>query len=378
MSKIKNIEFLRVFLISTIVLLHMFIDRVWCLCTLFPDVSLYQNIKFAIAKANNSVEGFFLIAGFLLLLTFKHSESVLNFIKKKYIRLSPVICFSILICVFGWLLGTMHFKLIPNLLTMFLLNNFGYCWAAGNNPILWFTSALFAGLLVYFLIIKYVPKKYFYGTVFSLSCLAYIILENLQHGSFAKPIFNYGIFNIGFLRAIGGIGLGCFIAQLYKDNISTIESFKPKKIMKFLFSGFEILLFCFIVWWTTIKHIALNNILFVIGFAGLLSLFVCKKGLLSNLVDKDIWVFWGKYQYSLYVIHYVIIRIYGLALWKQNPDFIYAHPVLPIFIMLFTIILFTVLVYHFVEEPCAKYLKQKLFNNSKTLVNTDISGGGNG
>lgn len=361
MTKIKNIECLRTFLIFAIIILHMFIDRKWCLCTLFPDISIYKTIEAAIAHSNNGVEGFFIIAGFLLALTFKPQTSIKNFITKKYIRLSPVIIFSILLCLIGHFLGAMDFCFIPNLLTIFLLNSFGIKIVVGNNPILWFTSTLFAGLLVYFCILKYFPKFYTKITIV-LIIVSYTILEILQHGSFANPLKNYGIFNIGFLRALGAIGLGTLIGCLYKNNIDKINNFIPKLWQKIVITITEIFLSSYMIWWMIFIHKRVNNIIIVLTFVFLLILFVIRKGYLTKFLDKNIWVFLGKYQYSLYVIHYVIIRIFGLSLWKNNPEFVHTHPIMPVILMLSVIILGGVLTYHIVETPSAKYLKNKFLS----------------
>lgn len=359
MTKIKNIECLRTFLILAIIFLHMFIDRKWCLCTLFPDISLYKTIESAIAHSNNGVEGFFIIAGFLLALTFKPQTSMKNFIIKKYIRLSPVIVFSILLCVIGHFLGAMDFSFIPNLLTILLLNSFGIKIAVGNNPVLWFTSTLFAGLLIYFCILKYLPKFYTKITI-PLIIFSYAVIEILQHGSFANPLKNYGILNIGFLRALGGIGLGTLVGILYKNNIDKINNYIPKLWQKILLTITEIFLFSYMVWWMTFIHKRVNNIIIVFTFVLLLILFVIRKGWFSKFSDKNIWVFLGKYQYSLYVIHYVIIRIFGLTLWKTHPEFVHTHPILPIILSFIAILLIGILTYYMVELPCSKYLKDKL------------------
>lgn len=375
MQKIKNIEFLRTFLICSIVILHMFIDRAWCLCNIFPDISLYKNIKYAIVHSNNGVEGFFIIAGFLLVLTFKNS-SIRDFIVKKYIRLSPPIAFSIFIGLFGGLLGVLKFKIFPNILTVLLLNQFGVRWVTSVNPILWFTSVLFACLLLYFCILKFIPKKQQNILISILVILGYVVLEILRHGSFSCPLVNYyHIFNVGTLRGLGGVGLGCLIGNVYKSYNLSLQNLQISKIHKWLITFAEFLLLSFTFWWLCIPHAKYNCIIFVIAFALLFSLFILKKGYLSNYFDRDIWVFLGKYQYSMYVVHYVIIKIFGLALWKNCPDFVNSYPVAPILVMLLTVSIFTIFTYHFVEEPCAKYLKQKLFKN-KTSHPERISGGG--
>ena len=361
MEKLKNIEFLRVFLICSVVFLHMFIDRQWCLCTLFPDISIYQTLKAAIGHSNNCVEGFFIVAGFLLIYTFKPNISIKNFILKKYIRLSPVILFSMVLCFIGFLLGTMKFDWVSNILTVLLVNQFGIKIVCGQNPILWYTSVLFAGLLLYFCIIKYLPLKLRNILIFTLIISSYTILELLQHGSFANPLKNYHhVLNVGFLRALGGIGLGCIIGGIYNYYLSKIDKIKENIISKIFFSVSEILLLVFIFWWCLVIHKGLNNIYFVLSFSVLLLLFIIKRGYISQFLNKNVWAFLGKFQYSIYVIHYVIIRIFGLALWNKNPDFVLSHPILPIVIMILTILFAGVITYYMIELPCANFLKNKL------------------
>ena len=365
MQKLKNIEFIRTFLITTIILLHTFLNRGWCLCSQYADINIYKLFQKAFVHSNNSVEGFFIIAGFLLILTFKKSASYPDFIKKKYIRLSPVIAFSILFFIIGNIFNIVSFKPVPDVLSIALLNNFGIRWAISDNPVLWFTSALFGGLLIYFCIYKYL-KKYAPLIISFLSIAGYLVLEILQGGNFSHPLNNYyGIFNVGFLRAVGGIGLGCLLGIIYKKYSDQINDFKADKLSKIFISFAEVLSFLFLLWWTIIPHSSLNNLYFVIAFTILFSLMVIKKGYFSNLTEKDIWVKLAKYQYSLYVTHYVIIKLFGLALWKNTHEFIHTHPILPIFTTLFAVLCMGIFTYHFIETPCADWLKNKLMNKTK-------------
>ena len=72
----------------------------------------------------------------------------------------------------------------------------------------------------------------------------------------------------------------------------------------------------------------------------------------------------GKYQYSIYVVHYVIIRILGLSIWKNCPEFISAHPIIPIISNLFVILSIGVFVYYMIELPCSKFLQEKLIRKN--------------
>ena len=81
MEKLKNIEFIRVFLISVIVLLHTTAYGSWSLLVNFPDIPQLKIFHNIFIQGNNSVEGFFIIAGFLLVYTLKN-QSVKDFIKR--------------------------------------------------------------------------------------------------------------------------------------------------------------------------------------------------------------------------------------------------------------------------------------------------------
>ena len=366
MQKLRNLEFLRSYLIITIILLHMSINRSWSLLGLYPDVDIYNSIQKAFAHANNSVEGFFIIAGFLLVLTFKNGTTFADFVKKKYIRLAPVICFSILLVIVGDIFNILSFKPIPDILSILLLNNFGICFAVSDNPILWYTSALFGGMVLYFGIQKCIREKR-HLLIFSILCfVGYLILEILQGGKFSHPFVNhYGILNTGFLRAVGGMGLGCVSGVLYKNNSEKILKAEFNNSLKIFISAAEFASLSFLIWWTLFPHPHINNIFFVLNFVVLLSLFIVKKGYFSTLFDSEIWVKLGRYQYSLYVIHYLVLQIFGVALWKTNSAFVCSHPYLPIVVMFLAVLVLGVFVYHFIEIPSVNFLRNKFLTKQK-------------
>lgn len=361
MNKLKNIEFLRTYLITAIVMLHVFVSSAWSFSKVFPQSDIYQVLHDCFAASNNCVEGFFIIAGFLLFYTFKPKTSLKEFIIKKYIRLSPVILFATLLCILGWALGVMHFKLIPNILTILLLNHFGICWAVGCMAVLWYVSAMFSALLLYFSILKYISHKYQKYLIVCLAMLGYIILEYLQKGRFSDPYHNYYyIFNIGFLRAIGGTGLGCLIG-LGLDKFKTCDTkIILNKIMVITITFFEFLFMAFMFWWTLCPHAKINNIVFVVIFAILFILFILQKGYITKFFNKDIWVSLGKYSYSIYVIHYPVGKILVKSIWRHHSQFVYSYPFVPIILTLAAILAVGVFAYYMVELPCAGFLKDRL------------------
>ncbi len=363
MEKIKNIEFLRCFFIFQIVMIHL-IKTKFSLSKIFPCVPIYQGLKSIFPNGAMTVDCFFIIAGFFLVLTFKQSTTFLDFIKKKYIRLTPVIIFSIIFCVIGAILKVFHFNVIQNILSILLLNNFGYVWCQPINSSLWFTSALFASLIIYFLLLKNTSKKKILIISFAISTITYITLNILSSGRFTNPWHTYFyILNTGFLRSIAGIGLGSFIGILYKNFPQNIL-LGIRKVNKDVITSIEILSFTFMSW-ILAGGIPKNiHLAFILNFALLFSLFIFNKGLISKFFNNEIWTILGKYQYSLFVVHFIIFKILNYALWKPNTEFVYNYPIIPIVTNLAIAIFFAIFAYHFVEKPCAKYLKQKLLGKN--------------
>ena len=359
MQKIKNIEFLRVLLISAVLAIHTCSSGSFALYKHFPNIDLYKTLHDFFVQTNNSVEGFFIVAGFLLVLTFKNTETITNFIKKKYIRFTPVIIFTTVIAIILSCFGVLKCRIFGDILTVLLLNHFGICIATGSLPVLWFTSALFAGLLLYFVILKKLSGEKLYLTLIFFVFVSYLILEILQHGNFSHPHKNYyHIFNIGFLRSVGDTGLGVLTGLLYKNCLA--EKLKPAGFLtKTIFTVLELTFLTGIIWWLFCPHKIFNSIFFVILFTGLLILFVLRYGIISDFLNNDIWVKIGKYQYSIYVTHSVIGFLLLNKIWLRHPEFMAAHPVIPIVSLNILIIICGILAYHMVELPCGKYLKEK-------------------
>ena len=367
MQKIKNIEFLRVVLLLGIIMHHMFMSTSFAFNKLFSDVSLFNFLSKAFDSGMNGVEAFFIISGFLFVLTFKESQSFIDFIKNKYLRLSPVICVSVSLSFIGTLLGVLKFNVVPDLLSIFLLNNFVISFGNCSNRALWFTSALFSGLILYWFIIKGVKRSDLkYKIVLSLVLFAYTLLIIFSHGRFVKPYINYFyIFNIGFLRALGGIGIGCLVGMFYKEYFNKLKENFYISLNSFSYIGITVLEVLFLgltFWWLMMPHARMNNIIFVVIFTILFILFILRKGAISNLFEKDIFVYLGKFQYSIYVIHFLIVKILNLFFWKYHANFVVSNIGLVIGCNLITVFICGVLTYYFVEVPCAKFLKKRWFN----------------
>lgn len=351
-TKFYNIEFLRVLLTLAIVLFHnrISISKL--------GVDLYTLLYSAFANGRNAVEGFFVISGFLFLITYKSETSVWDFIKKKYIRLSPVIAFSVILCAISNLMHVYKFKLIPNIVSIFLLNNFGIYWCRGTNVVLWYTSTLFFGLVVFFLIEKFVKEKFKIPVISAITIISLLLLQILRHGNYGGyDVVFYNFISVSTLRAFAGMGCGILVGYLFKNGF--FQNFNLNKIAA---SFVEIISFGFIFWWMFFVHPKINHFWYLVVFLILFMCFLFKKGIISKITDNPIWLNMGKYTYSIFVLHNVIIQILFVKIWKTHSAFVHAHPFVPIFINLFVVILFGIATYHIIEKPAAELLMKKRSN----------------
>ncbi len=353
MQRIKNIEFLRVFLIITIVLFHMRTSLV----KLHTD--FFQNMFDSMATARNGVEAFFIISGFFLLITFKNIN-LSDFVKKKFLRLAPAATFSIILCAIGSLFKATHFKPINDIMAGFLLCNFGRYWCKSSNVVLWYTSALFFGLIIYYIILKYVNKKYQLTLFIVLGLGSYALLSLFCNGLYGgHTVVYHGLISVSTLRAFGGIGLGCLIGFLYQKYKDKIEDLEINIIQKAVLIGTEILSFLFIIWWSYFKHPDIDNGIYVFVFVILFLCFLLKNGLLSKIVDNDFWNIIGKYSYSLFVVHAPVIKIVNKTIIIPNSEIAVNHCYATILICMFFAITVSIITYYTVERPCYNIIKKQ-------------------
>lgn len=355
MQKIKNIEFLRLFFMLAIVLMHYTAK-----CAKLIDVDSIGHIAKHLSNGGKAVDGFFIISGFLLYLTFKNSTTIIDFIKKKILRLSPVIIFSVIVGFIASLFGLMKFSFHSALMTM-TFTNVLTDMSIGNwdeLAVTWYVSVLFWVSLLYFYLMKNFDKKYTNLAIGILSVVSYYVALKAHQGSLGNPHATFlGIINLGFLRGFGGIGLGYFIAQWYKDNYNAIAN-KICSVKEKL--GYTLLEIIFLVA-VFLELFILNsqhkyNFAIVIDIAILFILFLLKRGYISQFLDNNLVANLSKYTYSIYVIHLLLfVLLKGVLL-----QFATAWYFFPLLITI--LIICSVLTYHFVEVPCAKFLKERWFN----------------
>ena len=347
-KKIKNIEFLRIIFLLSIVCMH--------LCSRAAKIVNFdyiQSLASGLHNGGKAVDGFFILSGIFLVLTFKNSTSIADFVKKKIFRLTPVILFATIIAAIGSIFHLIKFSLPSAVLelsfTQMLLTSTKITnW--NELGILWYVSVMFWILLFYFYAIKYFDKKYVNFTIGVITVFSYYLALHIHGGSLGSPTKDYGIFSLGFLRGFGGIGIGYFIGEWYKNY----RKEKTKFLNKLFYSLLEIVFLVAVI----AELMFLNtphkyNFTIVIYITILIILFMMKKGYISEFLNKDCCTDLAKYSYSIYVLHMLIF-----ALLDKAGVLIYFGQYYLIPAILIPLIT-GIIAYHLIEKPIGKYLCQK-------------------
>lgn len=369
--KIKNIEFLRFIFAVFIVYFHLVSGYLFI--NLGDSIELYSKLN-RHCNGYLCVEYFFIIAGFFLITKTNFNIDIIDYAKKKIMRLWPVLAFTLGIY---WILSfftPIEFCKYSNILTLLLVNNVGINTHFGNILPAWYVSAFFWCILLYFYIIKYVPKKHvnFLITVMVIFALSARIHSN---GMSAKDVFILN--NIGLLRGIYCTGLGYFIGLicLKMSGGGQLSAFNDiwKKL---IYTGIEAYLLITVVYNTVCYKSKSPDIylFYLITFCLLLWFFVNQKGYISKLFNQNFSVFLGKYSYSIYIIHSVVLNLFREYVWKMHSGFVINYPVINLVLPILLAIITGIFLYHLVEKPCSDYLYNKWFSGNKIAkasVNVD-------
>ena len=364
MQKIKNIEFLRVIGCIAIVFLHFY--NVNGFLGAFKDIEFINSMHISTSNGQKAVDLFFMLSGFFFVLTLNLKQNTLDFVKKKIIRFYPVFIFVILLTLLASLFRLTNFHFYDNLLCFLCLDGTGLAFKRGDVTVFWYISSMLWVLLALFYSLKIFKKE---QVNLFLVCAVFFCYSFLIHAKGGKITNNtqtfYYIFNVGMLRAIGGIGIGYFIGEWYKNNVEKIKNYTFNIYQKIFLTIIEFMCIYF-----TINNLMLhkikfkNDMIFIVTFAILIICFLLKGGYISRILDNDFWGKISKYTYSIYMTHNVVRFVLKNSFWVSNSEFVYAYPMFNSFIAFVLVLILGIFTYHFVEKPCAQYFKER----AKSLV----------
>lgn len=178
------------------------------------------------------------------------------------------------------------------------------------------------------------------------------IIFNLCDGKICH--FYHSQYDIGLLRAIGGLGIGYFIGNWYITNKYKISNLKLNSKTKYLLTGLEFYGLYFIINNLILHHFKYNNdFIYIIFFIITIILFLIKQGLISQILSNDILPKLSKYCYSIYVTHMLIFMIVRNYMYKDFLNFTAQYQSIIMITSIILVILLGIFTYHCVEKKCS-------------------------
>lgn len=322
LPKILNIEFLRVFFTLGIVW-HHFVG----------SLGIWN-------KGYLGVEFFFILSGFLLVLTFRPERTVGDFIMNKWIRFMPLIVFGgILICLFksrlDWTLFIKGLFFIPSDPKLSVFYN-------GST---WYLVVLFWVSLFYFYMLKFFKKETVNMLIAVLTVLTLVFVGT---GDESPNV----ILNMRLMRGLSCMGLGYFLIYIY-------QNLKDKKIVnKAIYSLVELVVLLFAMFNIFYKPLFSGNIVSYLAFVLVVLMFLLNKGVFSKFFEKPVFAKMARYCLAIYLTHEVVTSyIFPIYLERYNELFL-ARPIIPITAVLTAAILLGVVAHHVIELPATRALKK--------------------
>ena len=310
-----NIEILRFLLVMFVILEH----------SAGSFINISQQEFFYL---DNFVNGgrsqlFFVIAGFFLFYSPKNLQSeALFFIKKRWLRLSGLVIFTTIVGLALFNFNTAYHPIEDNLLASLLisvLKSSDTYYLVGPA---WYVNNLFFLSCIYYAIFKTLEKKY--------ALLLTVIIASFSLNLYARGIpLGTGLCWKNMPGAVFSLSIGILMAEAFKQiSLNASEQIIKKGISYYAVSAFEIFIFISLLIGLYWKHLGFNlgNNVMSGTIALLLWMFLIKKGFLSNFFNKSWAIYFGKYTYSIFLTHNVILWISGSFI-NSHPDFCIQHSI---------------------------------------------------
>ncbi len=356
MAKFKNIEFLR--FIFSLIIVHFH---------LYPSIGntfgvpFYQTMGTAARDGYLVVEMFFILSGFFLCRGCQCDTSPAwsDFALGKIIRMWPLAAFIWLFDIAAY----QNFEITYTaFLNLFFLQSTGLVLNYRLSVLMWFVSALFWVLLFYYYLLKNFDRQKTDLWMALIVFFSYAAVINHNHGALSGaggPVIG-GVFNLGILRALAGVGLGCFLFRLYR--ILSTRNLAANRKAFVLFSLLEAGCLLFVLVNTVFRHISYSDkFVFIPVFAWLVLSFCLRLGVVSRLLENDFSQKLGKYAYAIYVMQVIAFYICNRTLWKSET--VVGRPLLNITLTLAIALSAGIAGYHFIEVPAKKILSRRQREN---------------
>lgn len=319
--RLANVEFLRILFTLGVLVTHFFgqVFNIW-------------------TSGGQGVEFFFLLSGYLLAVTYKPERGMVQFARQKYIRFVPLVVVGGFMCSGG----------VESLYGAFMLQATGLSAYGIPNTPAWYIGVLFWCSLLYLGIFKAFsekPRNLLIGVIAFVACLLAFKWELVQD-----------LIPRSMLRGLSCMGIGCILAQCCKRESETGD-----KSWTWGCSLAEFVVLFYIIGGCFSKSIYIDYWIYrPISHTLLLYLFLTKKGLISNLCERPVFVYLARYSLGIYLTHWTFGTTVRTFVENHYPGWMDSHVALSITIAMVGSCLLGAAAYYIIELPCARYLNKWL------------------
>ena len=335
LPKMMNLEFLRI--IFTLIV-------VWC------HFAVNVGLWFA---SWLGVEFFFVLSGFLFVLTFKPERTYTEFLKDRLIRFMPLV-------VFLGIIRNLFWKDYLNTISdFFFLTPLGLHKSPSVASGSWYIGILIVVSLFFQYLLKTRKKEDVNLIIGIMAFVSAIILTQFNWGNGVWRTIEPNVIPLSFamLRGLLGIGVGYFTGLFYLKHKTKPKAKKPPTIIEVT------ILFFSVVTLLVEKLYPQNPVYILMMFSTLIYLFANNNGVISNFFEKKIFCKLSKYCLSLYLTHFIIAYSVLYPCLKHYPEWIKEHIVPTAILYFICAVILAVFAHYLIEMPATyflrKYLRQK-------------------
>ncbi|TLU99168.1 acyltransferase family protein [Dyadobacter luticola] len=321
----------------------------------FKSSPLYNN--FFVINSSLFVDFFFVLSGFVIALNYVNrinsTGDFLTFLKKRFIRLYPLLFFTEIVFVIANLLGEqspmknvgslgMEYYLLTTFDTITFMGStpvFG-AWVANNYPS-WSISAEMVSYVVFGLVILLLPKMKY------LTFVVIMIISGFFIVSRGEYLLAY---DYGFVR-----GLLCFCLGILTHLFLSKRTFQ--------LSSFEIpFLLTLVLAMYAVHHWELNlwKLIFPPLFAIGITIFASSTGFVSKMLSSAPFQYLGRISYSIYLNHAIVLIFVNVILFRllKSPPTEWMIAISLVSSITLTIC-YSHFTYEFIEKRFGKFLRSK-------------------
>lgn len=320
-----NIEALRVYFTLCVVIRHMLAEFGWWG-----------------AGGVISVHFFFILSGYLLVLSYRPERSILEIAKQRYIRFVPLVIFG----------GMLNFGEWRSFEGIFMLQATGLYPAEIPNGPAWYIGVLFCLTLLYIGLMHTLSRKMFMMTVSIILFLSTLMVSHAP-GNIAE--LYGGIVPKGMLRGTACMAFGILIAYFIRRN--TNEIIPPAQRVVYTIAELALLSYISVAMYNirAFSNIWITQPLYL---CALLYLFIVKRGYISSWLEHTFYSKIAKYCLAVYLTHVCFQKMVKISLISEHSQWVREHATWVVILAVLASCIVGVLAHHFIEKPCTRYLSQ--------------------